>query len=117
MLLNRRRQRGPDACLSYRRDGRRIDVEQQKKPTLVALRHEDVARLFTLIGRSEFKPEWVQEMIDSGMPTNEDGTINIIELIAWHIHEEQLDRERRPRTKARVRDADDQREPPRADPH
>lgn len=76
-------------------------MDQEKKRTLVALSHEDVARLFTLIGRREFKPEWVQEMIDDGMPANADGTVSIIDLIAWHADEEQRLRERRSRSQTR----------------
>lgn len=117
MLLNRRRQRGPDACLSNRRDGRRIDVEPKRPLRLSALSVEDLARIFDMLSRGKFDRADLDSAFAAGAPRNPDGTVDLVEFIAWHIHGEQLERERRSRTKARDRDADDQREPPGADAH
>ena len=51
----------------------------------LALQPEMLIRLLQKSGCREMSEESLQKLIDAGLPLNGDGTINIIEYLAWLI--------------------------------
>ena len=53
----------------------------------LALAPETLIKLLQKSGYREMADEDFQKLIDAGLPLNGDGTVNIIEYIAWLIKE------------------------------
>ena len=53
----------------------------------MALQPEMLVTLLRRFGCGEMSEEDLQKLIDAGLPLNGDGTINIIEYLAWLIKE------------------------------
>jgi len=47
----------------------------------------DAARLLSAAGGRPVTPEQIQADIEAGMPTNADGTINLVQYAAWLVME------------------------------
>ena len=47
----------------------------------------DTARILTAAGGREVTEDMVQEDVESGAPTNPDGTINLVHYAAWLVLE------------------------------
>lgn len=60
-------------------------MENQLKIT--ALSPENVVRILSRAGCRIMTVEMLERDIDAGMPVNEDGTINLLEYLAWMIRE------------------------------
>ena len=60
-------------------------MEKQLNP--MALPPEDAVRLLSRAGCRIMTMEMLQMDIDSGMPVNDDGTINLVKYMAWLIRE------------------------------
>ena len=52
-----------------------------------ALRLEDMARLLSAAGPKAVTLEMLQADIDAGSPTNADGTMNLVQYVAWLVKE------------------------------
>ena len=52
-----------------------------------ALSIEDAALLLTKVGGQEISVETIQSDVESGAPTNPDGTINLVHYTAWNLRE------------------------------
>jgi len=48
---------------------------------------EDLARILSALGPRLVTVEWLQADIDAGAPTNADGTLNLVEYVAWLVKE------------------------------
>lgn len=48
---------------------------------------EQAAKMATEAGPGEVTAEMIEDDIDAGLPTNPDGTINIVVYVAWLIQE------------------------------
>jgi len=55
----------------------------------LALPAGDVIRILGRSGCPEMSDDILQKLMESGLPLNGDGTINIIEIIAWLLKEVQ----------------------------
>lgn len=60
-------------------------MENQLK--LTALSPENAVRVLSRAGCRIMTMEMLERDIDAGMPINEDGTINLVEYMAWIIKE------------------------------
>lgn len=54
-------------------------------PTAIAV--ADAARLLSAAGGRSVTPEQIEADIEAGMPTNADGTINLVRYAAWLVKE------------------------------
>lgn len=54
-------------------------------PTAIAV--ADAARLLSAAGGRSVTPEQIEADIEAGMPTNPDGTINLVRYAAWLVKE------------------------------
>lgn len=52
-----------------------------------SLRLEDLARLLTVSGLRPVTVEMLQADLDDGVPSNPDGTVNLIQYAAWLVKE------------------------------
>jgi hypothetical protein len=63
-------------------NGRQVgDVNPQ------GLRLEDLARILSAMGPKPVTMEMLQADIDDGAPQNSDGTLNLIQYLAWLLRE------------------------------
>jgi hypothetical protein len=64
-------------------------LTQPNKPTLnpTALPVADAARLLSAAGGQRVTAEMIQADVDTGAPTNADGTINLVHYAAWLVKE------------------------------
>ena len=62
---------------------------ENTKPTLnpTALHVADAARLLSAAGGQRVTAEMIQADVDAGVPTNSDGTINLVHYAAWLVRE------------------------------
>jgi len=65
--------------------GASFEAKPATNPT--ALPVTDAARLLSAAGGHAVTPEQIREDIDSGAPTNGDGTINLVHYAAWLVLE------------------------------
>ncbi|HPD32442.1 MAG TPA: hypothetical protein PLL20_20810 [Phycisphaerae bacterium] len=59
-------------------------------PTAITV--ADAARLLSAAGGRPVTPEQIQADIEAGLPTNPDGTINLVHYAAWLVREQVVDR-------------------------
>jgi hypothetical protein len=52
-----------------------------------ALRLADLARILSALGPRPVTVEWLQADIDAGAPANADGTLNLVQYVAWLVKE------------------------------
>ena len=52
-----------------------------------ALSLEDLARILTASGWKPVTVEMLRDDIDDGAPTNADGTLNLVQYVAWLVRE------------------------------
>jgi hypothetical protein len=57
-------------------------------PTALAL--SDTARLLAKVGAAAISEEMLQNDVQSGAPTNGDGTLNLVHYAAWLVKETSL---------------------------
>jgi hypothetical protein len=51
------------------------------------LRLDDLARILTALGVKPVTVEMLQADLDDGAPTNPDGTVNVVQYLAWLLKE------------------------------
>ena len=62
-------------------------AEDLHKISLIALTKEQLVDLLTKIGSASISMSALEMDIASGMPVNDDGTVNLIHYAAWLLHE------------------------------
>ena len=65
------------------------DAQQRQASPLSpqALRLADLARILSALGPRPVTVEMLQADIDAGAPTNADGTLNLVQYVAWLVKE------------------------------
>jgi len=65
------------------------DAPFEAKPALnpTALPVADATRLLSAAGGQRVTAEMIQADVDAGAPTNDDGTINLVQYGAWLVRE------------------------------
>jgi len=58
-----------------------------QKISLIALTKEQLVDLLTKVGSAGISMSALESCIGSGMPVNDDGTINLIHYAAWLLRE------------------------------
>jgi hypothetical protein len=64
-----------------------MSQDSGKKLNPLALELEEAARVLSASGPKRVTTEMLRADIDDGVPTNPDGTINLIHYVAWLVKE------------------------------
>ncbi len=59
------------------------EVEATASPSLMAMSIADLARLLTAAGGQAISVAMIEADVESGAPTNADGTLNLVRFAAW----------------------------------